>query len=142
MKTEVVYFSKTGHSKKLAQAVAEALSVEARDLSRQGAKIKTDLLFLVSGVYGGSPDPKVLEFIETMSPEDVKKVVLITSSMGQKRQDVIRLALEKKLIPVMADEYTCKGSFLIFSMGHPTQDEIKGACDFALNAVKTEPLFS
>lgn len=142
MKTDVVYFSTTGHSRKLAEAVAKALSVEAKDLSRQSGQVKADLLFIVTGIYGGSPNPKVMEFIETLSPQDVKRAVLITSSMGKKRQDKVRHALEQKMIPVLADEFTCKGSFLIFGLGHPNQDEIRQACDFAVKAAQEQPLLS
>ena len=62
MNIHVIYFSKSGHSRTLAQAVAKALSLEAMELTQVPADLSSDLVFLVTGIYGGVPDPKVKEF--------------------------------------------------------------------------------
>lgn len=131
MEIKVAYFTKTGHSRKIAQAVAEELGTAALDISQDPAIQGTDLLFIVSGIYGGQPDPKLLSFISLLSPAEVKQVAFITSSMGGKRAEAARQALAQTGIPAATEEYTCNGSFLVFSRKHPTDEEVQGACDFA-----------
>lgn len=140
MKTKVAYFSKTGHSRKIAQAVAGELGTAALDVSEKPDIRGTDLLFIVSGIYGGKPDPGLLSFISALSPAEVKRVAFITSSKGGTRAEAARQALAETGIPAANDEYTCIGSFLIFSRKHPTEDEIQGACDFARKLTDTAVL--
>lgn len=137
MDINVVYYSKTGHSKTIARAAAQALSLEAADLSRLDAPPQCDLLFLVSGIYGGVADPKTTAFVETLTRENVGRVCLMTTSMGQKPQTELRTLLENKGIPVLRGEYTCKGSFLFFGLGHPSRTEISGAGEFARRTVES-----
>ena len=131
MNNHVVYYSKSGHSKAIAGAVADALSLQALDLGQIQAPLQSDLLFLITGIYGGVPDPKVVAYVESLSPADIKRVCLITSSMGENPQTDLRTRLESKGIPVQKAEYTCKGSFLLFGRGHPNKEEIREAADFA-----------
>lgn len=135
MKVDVAYFSKTGHSKKIAEVIAKELSLTPYDL-KQTPALDCDLLFLVTGVYGGEAAPEVLSFIDTLSPDSVRKVCLVTSSMGNKPPEKVHEALRRKNISVAYDEYTCKGSFLFFGMGHPSASEVEGAAEFARKAAE------
>lgn len=137
MNIHVIYFSKSGHSRTLAQAVAKALSLEALELTQVPADLSSDLVFLVTGIYGGVPDPKVKEFAAALSPQSIRRVCLITSSMGKKPQTEIRSILENQGIKVLRAEYLCKGSFLFFGMGHPSKEEIREAVDFAQRTVES-----
>lgn len=61
MKYAVRYYTKTGNTKKLAQAVAEALGVEALPISKPLSE-PVDLLFLGNSYYAFSIDPEVRSF--------------------------------------------------------------------------------
>jgi len=132
MRTAVIFATKTGHSRKLAVAIGKELTIEPQEF-RQLAKFQpVDLLFLVGGIYAGKSLPEFLGFIQSLQPEMVRKVVLVTSSMGKRtRQDAIRRLLLEKGIEVSKDEFTCQGSFLFFGMGHPDASEIEAAAAFA-----------
>ena len=110
MKIAVRYYSKTGNTKKLADAIAKVAGVKAEtvDVKIEG---DIDILFLGSSVYAAGIDPKIKEFIATLSPK-VKKVVnfstaaILKSTFGQ----VSKLLVEQK-IQVDPREYHCRGSF-------------------------------
>ncbi len=131
MNIHVIYHTKTGHSRQIAHAVAHSLDVEATDLKDLNGPLLSDLMFLVTGVYGGKADPKVTAFIAQLSPDHVKQVCLITSSIGNTPQIELRQLLQSGGIQVLRDEYTCKGSFLLFGLGHPSEGELQQAADFA-----------
>ena len=137
MNIHVIYYSKSGHSRKLAQAIAQALSLEALELTQVSADLSSDLVFLITGIYGGAADPKVKNFAGALSPTSIRRVCLITSSMGKKPQTEVRAILENQGIKVLRGEYLCKGSFLFFGMGHPSKDEIREAVDFAQRTVES-----
>jgi flavodoxin len=138
MKIAVLYLSKTGHSKKIAEAVAAGMGVQAQSVKDNPELSGIDLLFIAGGIYAGKSDPKLLKYLGTLSREQVKRAALISSSRGKSKQDMVRDTLTGKGIQVLADEYICQGSFLFFGMGHPNAQEIAGAIAFAkkLSAAK------
>jgi len=131
MKIAVIYYSKTGHSRKIAKAVAGGLWVQAQSLSEKPVLSGVDLLFVVGGIYSGKSDPQLLNYLATLSRNQVKRAALITSSMSKSRQDMVRNALSNNGIEVVSDEYVLQGSFLFFGLGHPSVLEIAGAIAFA-----------
>lgn len=132
MKHIICYWTKTGHSKKLALALAEALSVPALDLKTQFPEEPSDTLFLVSGIYAGQNDPELLEKLQKLEPGKVGKVVLITScTSGTTPQDQARKTLLDRGIQVVSREFLCKGRFLIFAWSHPNQTDLENAVEFA-----------
>ncbi|PKM55009.1 MAG: hypothetical protein CVV00_05840 [Firmicutes bacterium HGW-Firmicutes-5] len=141
MKTQVLYASMTGHSKKIAHAIAERLSTQAYDLKDNPTLPECDLLFIVSGIYGGDSKPELISFVKNLSPSQVKKTALITSSTRNSAQGSLRQTLVDTGINVEPEEYLCQGGFLFKAMGHPNKDEIEGAVVFAQKLVK-EPVLS
>lgn len=131
MNIHVVYSSKTGHSKKLAEAIAQELSVLAQDLKETPNPQSCDLLFLVTGIYAGKSAPEVLHFIESLDLLTVPRVCLVTSSMSRTSPKTIRKSLEAKGIFVFPEEYKCMGSFLFLGLGHPNSQELSDVASFA-----------
>ena len=66
MKIAVRYYSKTGNTKKLANAIATQLHVDAKDIS-EGLNEKVDILFLGSPVYWAGMDGSVKKFKSSTS---------------------------------------------------------------------------
>jgi Flavodoxins len=131
-KISVIYASKTGHSKQLANAIAKEFKTEAHNFSSNPELDNTDLLFIVGGIYGGKSLPEFLQFIKNLDPAKIKKAALITScTSGKTEQKEIRSLLEAKNIEVVKDEYICRGNFLLLGMGHPNEKEISDAVLFA-----------
>jgi len=133
MKTAVIYATKTNHSKKIATAVASAFHVEAKNITNNPEFLDEELLFIVSGIYGGVSMPELIEYIKKLKAPFPKKAAIITScTSGKQKQELLRSALEEKGMKVI-DEFVCKGSFLFFSMKHPNDKDLQDAIEFALN---------
>jgi flavodoxin len=74
----VVYHSKTGNTKRFAQAVADAVNAPIKDLiSTSPSSIESyDLLILGTPVEGASPAKETVAFIESMNRRDGAKAIL------------------------------------------------------------------
>ena len=137
MNIALVYYSKTGHSKKIANAIAAHMRIPAQDIRTDPMLTGVDLLFIVGGIYGGQSDPKMIDYVKRLSVAKVKSAALVTSSAGgTQRQESIRQALAANGIHVLPDEFICRGSFLFFGLGHPSKAEIDNAVEFAESATR------
>lgn len=134
-KNAVIYATKTGHSKKLAEAIGLALNIEAKNINTKPALNHVDLLFVVGGIYGGISMPELLEYIKGLEMPLPGRAALVTScASGSQRQTEIRSMLEKKGIEVV-DEFVCRGGILFVFASHPNSKDVKDAAAFALRIV-------
>jgi flavodoxin len=78
MKPCVVYFSRTGNTKRLAQAIADTTKAPIFDMSgTMPSTIETyDLIILGTPVEGSSPAKETKAFIESLSKVEGKKTIL------------------------------------------------------------------
>jgi flavodoxin len=78
MNTFIVYFSRTGNTKRLAQAIANTVKVPIFDVAsiHLAALENCDLLIFGTPVEGASPAKEAISFIEAMSKVEGKKVIL------------------------------------------------------------------
>ena len=65
MKAAVRYYTKTGNTKRLAEAVANAIGVEALPISTPITEA-VDVLFLGNSYYAFTIDPEVRDFIKSL----------------------------------------------------------------------------
>ncbi len=74
----VVYFSRTGNTKRLAQAIAETAKAPIYDLASAPPSViaNCDLLILGTPVEGSNPAKETSAFIETLPAVQGKKVIL------------------------------------------------------------------
>jgi flavodoxin len=129
---EVIYYSRGGNTKKLADAIAGEMGVTAADVKAAALSPGVKITFLGSGCYGGKPGEDMMKFIRSGNFSG-RKVALFGTSMGGigKEVDEMASALKQKGANVVGS-YFCKGKgFLVFSRGHPGKDDIDGARKFA-----------
>jgi flavodoxin len=132
MEMKIVYGSKTGHSKKIAKAMAQALDIEAIDVKEEPKLDQVDLLFMVGGIYGGTSNPALIEFAKTLDSTKVKRAALVTSCASRKFfQKEVRATLIAQGIEVETEEVVCWGSFLFYGWGHPNSEDFTSAIEFA-----------
>ncbi len=132
MNQKIIYITKTGHSRKIANKIGEELGLEVLDIKESPKLQNVDLLFVVGGIYGGKSDPKLLEYIDTLPQNAVKKALIMTSCTSMKStQDEVRERLKAKGTEVDDDEFICKGNFLFFGWGHPNNEDVENAVNFA-----------
>lgn len=130
MKAQVIYATMTGHSKKIAQAIANKTGLPISDIKHNPQITSCDLLFIVSGIYGAENKPELLTFVKNLSPQNIKRIVLLTSSTRNIPQGSLRRVLTELGHNVEVEEFVCEGSFLFKSFGHPNHSEIDGAVKF------------
>ena len=131
MKTAIIYATKTKHSKKLAEAIASALNLEAKNMTENPDLQDTSFLFIVSGIYGGVSMPALLDYIKNLKAPLLKKAAIVTScASGKQKQVELHRILEEKGIQVI-DEFVCKGNFLFVAIKHPNDKDLQNAIEFA-----------
>ncbi len=130
MNTKVVYFSKSGNTKKLADCIAQTAGVKAEVIGN-GAAAEADVLFLGASVYWAGIDGKVKTYIDQLDSKKVKEVVVFsTSALAERAFPDIRKRLEKRGIRVAEENFYCRGEFTALHRGRPNQNDIKAASDF------------
>jgi len=136
MSVEVRYFSRTGNTKKLADAIAEAVGVEAKTVDVPVSD-ETDILFLGSSVYAAGVDQEIKDFIAGLDPDKVKKVVnFSTAALISSTYKQIGKLLAAKNIPLDKEEFHCRGSFQMMHRGKPDEQDIAAAKEFAKGIIK------
>ena len=136
MKTAVRYYTKTGNTKRLAEAVAEAVGAEALPISVPVTE-KVDILFLGNSYYAFSIDPEVRDFIRSLDKEKIGRIVNFGSAaMLNSTWKKVKAEADKAGIPMDEREFHCKGEFKGIHKGRPNNDDLKAAAKFAKVIVK------
>ncbi len=131
MKIAVRYYTKTGNTKRLAEAIAQAVGVEALPL---GAAIEepVDVLFLGNSYYAFSIDPEVRDFIRTLDGSKVGRIVNFGSAaMLNSTWKKVKAEADKVGIPMHEKEFHCRGEFKGVHKGKPDADDCAAAAAFA-----------
>lgn len=135
MEIEVRYFSKSGNTRKLAEAIAEEVRCNAQDISKP-LDGYTDILFLGAAVYWGGISPEVKQYIRTLDKNMIGKVaVFSTSSLAQRAFPQIQKEIGKRGIAVFDDNFYCRGQFQALYRGRPNEDDKKAARKFAADRI-------
>ena len=131
MKIAVRYYTKTGNTKRLAEAVAKAVGVEALPLSA-AVEEPVDVLFLGNSYYAFNIDAEVREFIQKLDKNKVGKIVNFGSAaMLNSTYKKVKAEAEKVGIPMDDREFHCKGEFKGIHKGRPNAEDLAAAADFA-----------
>ncbi len=135
MKIAVRYYTKTGNTKRLAEAVANAAGVEALPL---GSPVEepVDILFLGNSYYAFTIDPEVRRFIQSLDKNKVGRIVnfgsaaLMNSTIKKVKEEAGKVG-----IPVDDREFHCKGEFKGIHKGKPDAEDLAAAAAFAKSIV-------
>jgi flavodoxin I len=133
MESLVVYFSRGGKTKKVAEAVAQELECKAIDIKQETPDpSEVDMLVIGSGNYGGNTDKTLRTFINNLQPSTDKKAAVFATSGGPNPKviSVLQRALEAKGYNVVSS-FKCRGKFLFANRGHPNEKDLKNAKAFA-----------
>ena len=136
MKIAVRYYTKTGNTKRLAEAVAKAVGTEALPITVPVTE-KTDILFLGKSYYAFSIDPEVRDFIRSLDREKIGRIVNFGSAaMLNSTWKKVKAEADKAGIPMDEREFHCKGEFKGVHKGRPNEDDLKAAAEFAGMIIK------
>ena len=135
MKIAVRYYTKTGNTKRLAEAVAQAVGVEALPISSPVTE-QVDVLFLGNSYYAFSIDPEVRSFIRSLDKSMIGKIVNFGSAaMLNSTYKKVKAEADKVGIPMDEKEFHCKGEFKGLHKGKPDAEDLSAAAAFAKSVV-------
>ena len=135
MKIAVRYYTKTGNTKRLAEAIAKAVGVEALPISTPVAG-QVDILFLGNSYYAFSIDPEVRDFVLALDKEKVGRIVNFGSAaMLNSTYKKVKAVADKVGVPMDECEFHCKGEFKGLHKGRPNEADMKAAAEFAIEIV-------
>ncbi len=136
MKTAVRYYTKTGNTKRLAEAIAEAVGAEALPISTP-IEEPVDILFLGNSYYAFSIDPEVRDFVRGLDKEKVGRIVNFGSAaMLNSTYKKVKAEADKAGVVMDEREFHCKGEFKGLHKGRPNAEDLKAAAEFARKIVE------
>lgn len=134
MSIRVQYFSRSGNTKKIAEAISQVVGQSAEIVPPAYPIDNIKLLFLGGSAYGGKLDSKLSDYIKTLNPQKVKNIALFSTSGSPHgpANKLMKEQLEAKGIRVFEKSFCCQGKFfLFFNVGRPNSEDIKKAQEFA-----------
>ena len=126
MNVAVRYYSRSGNTKALADAMARAAGVPAISVDAPEAKLDepVDVLFIGGALYAYGLDSHLKEYLKALKREDARKAVIFSTSWISKHSlDLLRKGLEEAGIPVEAETFYVKSK--------PSEEQLKQAEAFA-----------
>ena len=136
---QVLFFSRSGNTRKLADAIAGELGVKAVDVKTAAIAPGDGVIFLGSGCYAAMLDGAMINFIGKNDFTGRKVAVFGTSASGRgKEVRAMEEALKQKGAKVIGS-YHCKGQWLwIIRRGHPNEEDLAGARKLGREAAEFE----
>lgn len=126
----VRYYTKTGNTRRLAEAAARELGVEALPIS-EGISEPVDILFLGNSYYAFNIDPEVKQFVGSLDKDKVGKIVNFGSAaMLNSTYKKVKAEADKAGIAMDDKEFHCKGEFKGIHKGRPNEEDLKAIADF------------
>lgn len=126
MSVAVRYYSRSGNTKAVAEAIAEAAGVQAISVEQSDSVIAepVDVLFIGGALYAYGLDSHLKDYLKTLKQTDARKAVVFSTSWISKHSiDLIKKGLSEAGIPV-EDEY-------FYVRSKPDAAQQKAAGEFA-----------
>ena len=131
MKAAVRYYTKTGNTKRLAEAVAKAIGAEALPISVP-VEEPVDVLFLGNSYYAFSIAPEVRDFVRGLDRNKVGRIVNFGSAaMLNSTWKKVKAEADRAGIPMDEREFHCRGEFKGVHKGRPNEEDARAAAEFA-----------
>lgn len=135
MNIAVRYYTRSGNTQKLAEAVAEAVGVAAKT-TESALTEDVDILFLCSSVYAYGVDENVKRFISDIHVKVGEVVNVSTAALVRSTYRQVGKLLKEKGIPQAEEEFYCRGSFGPMHKGKPDENDCRDAAAFAKKIVE------
>lgn len=130
MAIAIRYFTKFGHSAKMAEIIGQATGVKPEPISVPISE-PVDTLYLGCGVMLGKISAEMARFIKTLTPDTVKRVICFGScAIIKSPVPQMRSLLEQQNIQVDEKSFTCKGSMGPLHAGHPNKSDLENLREF------------
>ncbi len=148
MKSIILYSSRSGNTKKIAESMAVEVGCEAIKITSDSNPSTLDLegfdlIFVGTGLYAGTPNEDLVKYLSSLNLKSTKQFVLFITWGGAPRSDKIALArlrtlLEGKKQKVLEEHFASYGGWkgILMKRGHPKPEEIQAAGQWAKQLVE------
>lgn len=126
----VRYYSRSGNTRLVANAIADAIHVKAVSVDQSDAPLseKADVLFIGGALYAYGLDKHLKTYLASLDPAKVGKAVIFSTSWISRHSiDLIRNALASKGIAVAPETFYVKNK--------ANKEQLQKAREFALKEV-------
>ena len=139
VKPIVLYSTKSGNTRKIADEIASELRCESLRISQANSMAVKDLndfdlVFIGTGIRFGNPNEDMVRYLRTIELKRPRSFALFITwgGTGITNQEVIaklKMILESKGQKVIDDYFLCFGGrqFSLLRRGHPNDEDIKAA---------------
>jgi len=148
MKSIIIYSSKSGNTKKIAESMASQVGCEAIKISSDNSQSIVDLegydlIFVGTGLYAGTPNEDLLKYLSSLHLKSTKQFALFITWGGAPRSDKmaltrLRALLEGKGQKVLLEHFASYGGWkgILMKRGHPKPEEIQAGGEWAKQLVQ------
>jgi flavodoxin len=148
MKSIILYSSKSGNTKKIAESMAARIGCEVikitSDNNPSNADLEGyDLIFVGTGLYAGTPNEQIVKYLGSLNLKSTKQFALFITWGGAPRSDKsaltrLRVLLEGKGQKVLDEHFAAYGGWkgILMKRGHPKPEEIQAAGQWAKQLVE------
>ncbi len=126
MSIAVRYYSRSGNTKLLAEAIAESVNAVAIGTDKANAPIiePVDTLFIGGALYAYGIDANLQAYLDDIDPKNVRRAVVFSTSWISKHAiDIIKKSLKAKGITVEEQ--------VIYAKGKPSEKSLSIAGEIA-----------
>lgn len=126
MKIAVRYYSRSGNTRAVAEAIAEAAGVSAVSVDQKEAALQepVDILFIGGALYAYGLDSHPKDYLKTLNKGDAKRAVVFSTSWISKHSiELIKKGLAEIGIPSFEETFYVKNK--------PNPAQLKDAAAFA-----------
>ena len=143
MKTIILYSSKSGNTKKVADSMASQVGCDAIRITSNSTPSTVDLngydlFFVGTGLFAGTPNEDLMRYLGNLNLKTTKTFALFITWGGAPRTDKLALAklrrlLESKGQKVLENYFACYGGWkgVLMKRDHPKAEEIEAAGEWA-----------
>jgi menaquinone-dependent protoporphyrinogen IX oxidase len=135
VKAVVVYATRSGNTKKVAEAVASELNCPCLQITSDSSTVRIDeydTVFIGTGIYKGQPHQDLLNYLQTMRVNGKKRFTLFMTCFGWDKNvadknviGTLKVALEANGQRMIDNHFSCFGGGLGFvKRGHPDAEEL------------------
>lgn len=135
MKTAIRFYTRSGNTQKLANAIGEKLGIPAESIEKP-LEEKVELLFLGCSYYAFDMDEHVKEFLRNNKDKIEKIACFGTSAMMKSMKKPMKKLINDMDIILLDEEFHCRGSFGPMHKGRPNEQDLAAAQEFAAGLIK------
>ncbi len=137
MNTAIRYYTRSGNTEKLATAIGSALSIPTVSIDSPLAE-KADVLLLGCSYYAFDMDEKVKNFLKENKDQIGSIACFGTSAMMKSMKKPMKKVLDELGIPLLEEEFHCRGSFGPLHKRKPDEEDLKAAQEFAVRLTENK----